>query len=71
VVEGEGKIWVDHNSAEVAGGGTDSSGALALLLCFFLVVNTSKMLCKNSSSSLSGVTGSLTCRMCDLITSSI
>jgi len=36
---------------------------------FFLVANTLKMSFKNSSSSLSAVVLSLTCKMCDLITS--
>jgi hypothetical protein len=56
----------------VTSSGADSSGALALLLCFFLVVKTLKMSCENSGScSLLGLVASLTCRMCDLMTSSI
>src|SRR5207302_1486581 len=56
----------------VTKGGANSLRALALLLCFFLVVKTSKMSCKKSCScSSSGVAASLTCRMCNLMTSLI
>jgi hypothetical protein len=64
-------VVVAAGGVGVARGGTDSLGALALLPCFFSVVKTSKMSCKNSSFSSSGVIASLTYKMCNSITSLI
>jgi hypothetical protein len=70
VLEQEG--LVAEARAGVTGGGADSLGALALSLCFFLVVKTLKMSCENSCScSSSKLAASLTCRMCDSMISSI
>ena len=58
--------------AGAARGGADSLGALALLLHFFSVAKTLRMSCENSCScSLLGLLASITCRMCDSMTSSI
>lgn len=56
----------------MARGGANSSGALALLLYFFLVAKTSKMLCESFCSCyLLELLAFLTCRMCDLMSFSI